>query len=130
MNLKQQVCSLDLAKRLKELGVKQESMFWYMKPNGLYRDKYDLTHVVEIDPFMFLGEARAIGLGWCLEEYSAFKPSPSLGRCCPGCSTLGMERAKKCIGYTSGRTGRTQRLAVSGQSFTKNGMTARKRQAM
>jgi hypothetical protein len=31
MNLESQVCSLDLAKRLKELGVKQESFFWYGK---------------------------------------------------------------------------------------------------
>lgn len=29
MQMQYQVCSLDLAKRLKELGVKQESHFWY-----------------------------------------------------------------------------------------------------
>lgn len=29
MKLEEQLCSLDLAKRLKKLGVKQESTFWY-----------------------------------------------------------------------------------------------------
>ena len=29
MELKKQVCSLELAKRLKELGVKKESLFWW-----------------------------------------------------------------------------------------------------
>ena len=29
MELKEQVCSLELAKELKELGVKQESLFWW-----------------------------------------------------------------------------------------------------
>lgn len=29
MNLENQVCSLELAKRLKELSVKQESLFWW-----------------------------------------------------------------------------------------------------
>jgi len=34
MNLEQQVCSLDLAKRLKGLGVKQESLFWWQETNN------------------------------------------------------------------------------------------------
>ena len=40
MNLEQQVVSLELAKKLKELGVKQESLFWWVNwqaerhPNG------------------------------------------------------------------------------------------------
>ena len=49
MKLQDQVCNLELAKKLKELGVKQESLFWwardhdekeamlmYGKPSGLY----------------------------------------------------------------------------------------------
>lgn len=32
MNLEDQVCSLDSAKRLKELGVKQESLWWWCLP--------------------------------------------------------------------------------------------------
>lgn len=33
MNLKQQVCSLDLAKRLKELGAEQNSIFYWSVPD-------------------------------------------------------------------------------------------------
>lgn len=35
MNLEDQVCSLELAKKLKELGVKQESLFYWAR-NGIY----------------------------------------------------------------------------------------------
>lgn len=34
MNLEEQVCSLELAKRLKELGVKQESLFYWHNDSG------------------------------------------------------------------------------------------------
>lgn len=35
MTLKDQVCSLDFAKQLKDLGVKQESLFkWFFSPEG------------------------------------------------------------------------------------------------
>lgn len=41
MKLEQQVCSLELAKRLKELGVKQDSEFyWYKSTN----DKQEIRH--------------------------------------------------------------------------------------
>ena len=41
MELSQQVVSLELAKRLKELGVKQESLFYYSQ-NGLVGGTYDV----------------------------------------------------------------------------------------
>lgn len=36
MKLENQVCSLDLAKRLEELGVKQESLFYWVKMKGYW----------------------------------------------------------------------------------------------
>jgi hypothetical protein len=49
MNLEQQVCSLDFAKRLKELGVKQESLYLWSEHTtpatlwneGAYETKYE-----------------------------------------------------------------------------------------
>ncbi|MDP4145615.1 MAG: hypothetical protein Q8936_14205 [Bacillota bacterium] len=42
MPLEQQVCSLDLSKRLKELGIKQKSLFYWINP------EYTIDNVHEI----------------------------------------------------------------------------------
>lgn len=59
MEIKQQVCSLEIAKKLKELGVKQESIFWYRNYRSL------VTGIFEIG---FMGEDRLMD-GF---QYSAF----------------------------------------------------------
>lgn len=41
MPIEQQVCSLELAKRLKELGVKQESYFWWRNDYPKNPKKYE-----------------------------------------------------------------------------------------
>jgi hypothetical protein len=47
MNLNQQVCSLELARKLKELGVKQESYFWWAIGNGWGGWKKDSVHLLK-----------------------------------------------------------------------------------
>ena len=44
MELEQQVCSLDLAKKLKELGCKQESYWYWWRPNHT-TENWELTHL-------------------------------------------------------------------------------------
>lgn len=62
MKLEDQVCSLELAKRLKELGVKLESLFywhywdnrntWTLEPAGRYKDE---------EPFFFAFTVAELG---------------------------------------------------------------------
>ncbi len=42
MKIENQVCSLELAQKLKELGVKQESVWWWVRIND--NDKWILLH--------------------------------------------------------------------------------------
>lgn len=51
MTLSDQVCSLRLAKRLKELGVKQESLFYYQMSYGGGQESARLTLGRDPDPF-------------------------------------------------------------------------------
>lgn len=79
MELEDQVCSLDLAKRLKELGVKQHSYFHYSLPNPekakTVEDKYGLEKCkVEITTTHW---------GTMFDEYAAFTVA-ELGEMLPG----------------------------------------------
>ncbi len=62
MKLEQQVCSLDLAKRLKELGVKQESLFYW--ENTVGQPDQTVWKVIPAERCNFIDQ-------W-LEYYSAF----------------------------------------------------------
>lgn len=60
MKIEQQVCSLEWAKKLKALGVKQESLFYYMRPTeaGLYEL---ITSQTEIDTYRDVINDTGIG---------------------------------------------------------------------
>jgi hypothetical protein len=59
MELEKHVCSLELAKRLKELGVKQESFFfWHAGP--------------DVEPKIIIGQGYETANGFTYENFSAF----------------------------------------------------------
>jgi len=71
MELKNQVCSLELSKQLKKLGVRQNSLFYYLLPN---LKEYTITGEEDLEKIgdYYLGQAKEIGVAWCKEDYSAF----------------------------------------------------------
>lgn len=76
MNLESQVCSLDLAKRLKELGVKQKSLFYWVSENSI-ASKQDVYSF--IDDEYYCGSPEGIGDVYEIKfVYSAFTSSELL----------------------------------------------------
>ena len=78
MNLENQVCSLELAKKLKELGVKQESLFWW-NGNKEWVDKEvkqlggGVSIVKMLDEELHWEITRCVSQSpSCRESYSAF----------------------------------------------------------
>lgn len=68
MKLEQQVCSLELAKKLKELGVKQESLYSFMLPLATgFSSKEKIT-----DGSYILGEIKEWGIIHLEDYISAF----------------------------------------------------------
>lgn len=91
MTLEQQVCSLGYAKRLKELGVKQESYFWWviLHPGSLVLPG-PRWEVKDIQDFVHWKDKDYIA-------YSAFTVS-ELGEMLPEQTDIGFFRQEKDIG--------------------------------
>jgi hypothetical protein len=73
MKLEQQVCSLDLAKRLKELGVKQEGYFVWAKPAELSQPGYtDDYHLIISSTYDYIDSVSAFTVAELGEMLPAF----------------------------------------------------------
>ncbi len=75
MKLEQQVCSLELAKKLEKLGVKQKSLFWWGKEDGEFQLYFDFGKLtvkeLEISGVSEIHSAFTVAeLGSLLYEYN------------------------------------------------------------
>lgn len=81
MTLSEQVCSLELAKRLKELGVKQESLFAYIKTKltkGIYYVTEAIKPLLSMPDTEWYSAFTVAELGEMLQK--RFDPLDSSGR--------------------------------------------------
>lgn len=79
MKLEDQVCNLQLAKKLKELGVEQNSLFWWVKDkfdefDDTYSLHYQPSYRVDYSAFTVaeLGEALKVSDPQVLKRYEGF----------------------------------------------------------
>jgi len=80
MELSKQVASLELSKRLKELGVKQESLFiWSVPKPENARTNIDEVKLRDMQPEIYM---RGSSWGECFEEVAAYT-SAELGEMLP-----------------------------------------------
>lgn len=81
MNLEMQVCSLELAKRLNELGIRQESLFWHCQ----YKKENHHSFIEYGKPLKRYVTAAGTGLheDYDFDYYSAFTVSELLDQLPP-----------------------------------------------
>jgi len=73
MKLKDQVCSLELAKRLKELGIKQESLWWWVKLIRFSNYELAIYHPeANLYKYQLADGSISFSLNQIEKEYSAF----------------------------------------------------------
>ncbi len=91
MKLEQQVCSLELARKLKKLGVKQDSLFWWVEimENYKWTGEYELEYEIpdyqrktrSISAFTVAELGEMLPKGFLAQKISNRKTSKNKYRC-------------------------------------------------
>ena len=108
MNLESQVASLELSKRLKELGVKQESLWWWC----FHTDKKQNFKRLESSPCGFGGNCgnKNAPLGWCCSAFTVAE----LGEMLPDwIVSLRLDGNRGWVCYDDDKVGNDSELEIS-----------------